>query len=177
MLPCTNLGRHRSSSLARVTESAFLFPAICSECRYLGSSSELLLLFSCLMYKLLYCCLIRNSLRQPPTINVIISGATGFIGAEVLHQALSHPSIISLICLTRRSLPDSLTSNPKLNVIVLEDFTHYPQDVLQQMEAAECCLWQGSIRREVTYWAHICIVQSDLQLTKALASKRAEKSK
>jgi N-acetyl-gamma-glutamylphosphate reductase len=74
-------------------------------------------------------------------MKVILSGATGFIGGEVLTQALAHPSITSLICLSRRALPESVTTNPKVKVIIVSDFTSYPPEILAQLEGAGCCIW------------------------------------
>jgi hypothetical protein len=74
-------------------------------------------------------------------MKVILSGATGFIGREVLAQALAHPSITSLVCLSRRALPESVTTNPKVNVIIVSDFTSYPPETLAQLEGAEACIW------------------------------------
>jgi uncharacterized protein YbjT (DUF2867 family) len=74
-------------------------------------------------------------------MKVILSGATGFIGGEVLTQALAHPSITSLVCITRRALPESATRNPKLTVITLTDFLSYPPEILSQLEGAESCIW------------------------------------
>jgi NAD dependent epimerase/dehydratase family enzyme len=74
-------------------------------------------------------------------MQVILSGSTGFIGSEVLSQALAHPSITSLICITRRALPDSITSNPKVKVIILSDFTKYTPEVLTQLSGSEACIW------------------------------------
>lgn len=74
-------------------------------------------------------------------MKVILSGATGFIGGEVLNQALAHPTITSLVCLTRRALPERASSNPKLKVIVLTDFLTYTPEILSQLEGAESCIW------------------------------------
>jgi uncharacterized protein YbjT (DUF2867 family) len=74
-------------------------------------------------------------------MKVILSGATGFIGGEVLNEALAHPSITRLVCITRRALPESATSNPKLTVIILTDFLSYPPEILSQLEGAESCIW------------------------------------
>ncbi|KAF8865407.1 hypothetical protein BDZ45DRAFT_796714 [Acephala macrosclerotiorum] len=74
-------------------------------------------------------------------MKVILSGATGFIGGEVLNQALVHPKITSLVCLTRKPLPESVANNPKVKVIIIKDFTSYPPDVLSQLEGAEGCIW------------------------------------
>ncbi|TVY41880.1 hypothetical protein LSUB1_G003088 [Lachnellula subtilissima] len=75
-------------------------------------------------------------------MKLIITGASGFIGGEVLSRALASPSITSVIALLRRPLINSPhVSNPKLNVIVLEDFDIYPPSVLKQLEGAEACIW------------------------------------
>lgn len=74
-------------------------------------------------------------------MKVILTGATGFIGGEVLLQALGHPSITSLICLTRKALPEAVTSNPKVKVINLDEFSSYPPEILSQLEGAESCIW------------------------------------
>ncbi|TVY42472.1 hypothetical protein LOCC1_G005161 [Lachnellula occidentalis] len=75
-------------------------------------------------------------------MKLIITGASGFIGGEVLSRALASPSITSVIALLRRPLTNSPhLSNPKLNVIVLEDFDIYPPSVLKQLEGAGACIW------------------------------------
>jgi uncharacterized protein YbjT (DUF2867 family) len=75
-------------------------------------------------------------------MKLIITGASGFIGGEVLSRALNSPSITSVIALLRRPLPDSPhLSNPKLKVVVLEDFNTYPPSVLEQLDGAEACIW------------------------------------
>ncbi|CZR55214.1 related to nucleoside-diphosphate-sugar epimerase [Phialocephala subalpina] len=74
-------------------------------------------------------------------MKVILSGSTGFIGGEVLNQALVHPKITSLVCITRKPLPEAVESNPKVKVIILKDFTSYPPDILSQLGGAECCIW------------------------------------
>ncbi|OBT84906.1 hypothetical protein VE02_06543 [Pseudogymnoascus sp. 03VT05] len=45
-------------------------------------------------------------------MKVILTGATGFIGTEVLRQALIHPSITTLVVLSRRALSPPIT-HPK----------------------------------------------------------------
>ena len=74
-------------------------------------------------------------------MKVILSGATGYIGSEVLNQALAHPSITSLVCLTRRALPEPANGNPKVKVITFTDFLSYPPEILSQLEGAESCIW------------------------------------
>ncbi|RDL33175.1 uncharacterized protein BP5553_08614 [Venustampulla echinocandica] len=74
-------------------------------------------------------------------MKVILSGATGYIGKEVLSQALNHPSITELVCITRRPLPEPFATNPKVKVIVLDDFLSYPPQVLSELKGAEACIW------------------------------------
>jgi len=74
-------------------------------------------------------------------MKVILSGATGFIGREVLNQALAHPAITSLVCITRKALPETARSNPKLKAIILTDFLSYTPEILSQLEGAESCIW------------------------------------
>lgn len=74
-------------------------------------------------------------------MKLILTGSTGFIGQEVLSQCLLHPDITSLVALSRRPLPSSVTNSPKLKVVILEDFTSYPENVLKELEGAEACIW------------------------------------
>lgn len=77
-------------------------------------------------------------------MKVIISGSTGFIGREVLKQALTHPSISSVVALSRKPLPENLTKNSKLKVVVLNDFENYTPSVREQLSGAEACIWYVS---------------------------------
>jgi uncharacterized protein YbjT (DUF2867 family) len=74
-------------------------------------------------------------------MKVILSGATGFIGSEALQQCLKSSSVTSVVALSRRDLPDAVTSNPKLKVIVMNNFTAYPDTVLSELAGAEACIW------------------------------------
>ncbi|KAH7400370.1 hypothetical protein BKA64DRAFT_723106 [Cadophora sp. MPI-SDFR-AT-0126] len=74
-------------------------------------------------------------------MKIILTGSSGFIGTEVLTQAISNPEITSIVALSRKSLPESFTSNPKITLVIIEDFTSYTPDVLQKLEGAEGCIW------------------------------------
>jgi len=71
-------------------------------------------------------------------MKVILTGVTGLIGHEVLSRCISNPAITAIIALTRREIP---ISNPKLTIIVHEDFTIYPPSLLQKLKGAEACIW------------------------------------
>jgi nucleoside-diphosphate-sugar epimerase len=73
-------------------------------------------------------------------MKVILLGSTGFIGKEVLDWCLKNPDITSLIALSRRDLPGE-AANPKLTVVIIEDFKLYPDSVLEQLKGADACVW------------------------------------
>lgn len=73
-------------------------------------------------------------------MKLILTGCTGYIGSEVLHQSLRNPAMTSIVALVRRELPH-LASNPKVKVVVLKDFTTYPESVLQELSDADACIW------------------------------------
>lgn len=71
-------------------------------------------------------------------MKIILTGSSGFIGTEILSQCVSHPSITSIIALSRRELP---TTHPKLQTLILSDFESYPESLLVQLADAEACIY------------------------------------
>jgi NAD dependent epimerase/dehydratase family enzyme len=78
-------------------------------------------------------------------MKLILSGSSGFIGREVLSQALIHPSITQIIALSRKPLESKYTQNPKLKVAIVEDFERYTLEVLEELKGAESCIWFVSL--------------------------------
>ncbi|RAH80800.1 putative nucleoside-diphosphate-sugar epimerase [Aspergillus japonicus CBS 114.51] len=76
-------------------------------------------------------------------MKIILAGATGFIGQEILTQCLAHPSITSILVLSRRELPDN-TMHPKLHVHHMQDqdFVSYSDPQLAaSLHGAAACIW------------------------------------
>jgi nucleoside-diphosphate-sugar epimerase len=71
-------------------------------------------------------------------MKLILTGTSGFIGSEVLSQALRHPSITSIVALSRKPIPNS---DPKLKIVIVDDFEHYSPSVLSDLSGAEACIW------------------------------------
>lgn len=71
-------------------------------------------------------------------MKVILTGSTGFIGNNVLLQCLSNPAITSIVALSRRELK---IKNPKLEVIIHEDFSSYPPTLISQLADADACIY------------------------------------
>jgi nucleoside-diphosphate-sugar epimerase len=74
-------------------------------------------------------------------MKIILTGTTGFIGSEVLAQCLRTPAITSIVVLSRRPLPETVSADGKVQVIVMKDFKTYPEAVIKQLEGADACIW------------------------------------
>ena len=88
-------------------------------------------------------------------MKVVLSVSTRFIGSEVLTQCLSHPSITSVLVLTRRD-PGGLAENPKARVIVVEDFASYDEPTIKELKTADAAIWcmgtsTGNERVDIEY--------------------------
>jgi len=84
-------------------------------------------------------------------MKLIVTGATGFVGAEVIRQALRNPAITSIIALARKPvlLPDNAGPNAetsKFSSVILEDWkSPYPPSIQDAIKGADACIWYVSI--------------------------------
>jgi nucleoside-diphosphate-sugar epimerase len=81
---------------------------------------------------------LSSILEAHSTMKIVITGATGYIGHEVLDQCLREPRITSIIAIGRRS---PHLNHPKLAVIIQEDFSQYPASVISQIQDANACIY------------------------------------
>lgn len=107
--------------------------------------------------------------RTIKMVRIVVTGATGTAGSEVLRQALLHPAVsgvrsffIAVIpssclapavltacqhqvtVLSRRPLPPHVEPSPpndKLKVILHADFTSYPPSLLEQLKGHDGAIW------------------------------------
>ncbi|CAJ0547407.1 Ff.00g041610.m01.CDS01 [Fusarium sp. VM40] len=96
-------------------------------------------------------------------MKLVIGGSTGYLGAEVVHQALNHPLITSVVALARREthIPkgvDPQIAQSKFKSLTCSDFKDYPQDVRAEISDADACIWVIAITpaRSKTYsWQEV----------------------
>ncbi|RSL68067.1 hypothetical protein CEP54_002924 [Fusarium duplospermum] len=79
-------------------------------------------------------------------MKVVVAGSTGFLGTEVIRQALSHPKITTVVALARRETPvpegsESQADVSKLKSVVCDDFINYPEHVKAEISDAHACIW------------------------------------
>lgn len=79
-------------------------------------------------------------------MKLIVAGATGFVGTEVIRQALSNPKVTSILALARRTTPVPSNTGPgadasKLQSVVCDNFEDYSEGVKQQLAGADACVW------------------------------------
>lgn len=76
-------------------------------------------------------------------MKLVIGGSSGFVGAELVHQALSNPAITSVIGLSRREtpVPSSDANAAKFKSVVCDDFENYSDSVKKALEDVDAFVW------------------------------------
>ncbi|KAK1707114.1 putative nucleoside-diphosphate-sugar epimerase [Colletotrichum lupini] len=99
-------------------------------------------------------------------MKLIITGASGFVGTELLKQSLCIPAIKTVIALTRRPLVIQAESrsdadHSKLRNIVVEGYDQYSVETKAEFATADACIWTVAITpsKSTLYdWNEICRV-------------------
>ncbi|KAM0417250.1 hypothetical protein ACHAPT_012761 [Fusarium lateritium] len=75
-------------------------------------------------------------------MHLILTGATGLIGSGVLDAMLKMKDITKISILSRRPIAMAEKANdPRVNVIIHTDFSHYGRHVLDQLQGANGAVW------------------------------------
>ncbi|RVX67406.1 hypothetical protein B0A52_08759 [Exophiala mesophila] len=105
-------------------------------------------------------------------MKVVLSGATGYIGSQVLSRCLEHASITEVLVLSRRDI-GPLAQHPKVQVLMMKDFTSYddPATTAQLLtaDAAIWCLGKSSGNYKVD-------IEFPLAFIKAIKSRQTQGS-
>ncbi|KAH8807463.1 hypothetical protein F5884DRAFT_899859 [Xylogone sp. PMI_703] len=105
-------------------------------------------------------------------MKVIIAGATGFVGTDLVHRALSNTAITSVVALARREVAVPQNTTPeqakKLKPVVCENFESYSEKVKQELSGAAACIWVIAItpsRSKTMAWEEVRKICLDYTLT------------
>lgn len=79
-------------------------------------------------------------------MKLIVGGSTGFVGTEVIRQALFNPAITSVVGLGRRQVQAPENAGPdanpaKFKSVVIEDWENYSEAVKKELSGADACIW------------------------------------
>jgi hypothetical protein len=74
-------------------------------------------------------------------VKVILTGASGLIGSELLSQLIQNASITSIIILSRRPLDEIAATDPRIKVFVIKNFLEYEDEAVKEMAGAKAVFW------------------------------------
>ncbi|KAI5119070.1 hypothetical protein M0805_005488 [Coniferiporia weirii] len=74
-------------------------------------------------------------------MKLILTGATGAAGLEILRTAIADSGISKITVLSRRALPPSVPPSDKVTFIQHTDFTSYSPDLLEKLKGYGACVW------------------------------------
>ncbi|KAM0306531.1 hypothetical protein HYE67_002542 [Fusarium culmorum] len=117
-------------------------------------------------------------------MKVVVTGATGLVGNDIVKQCLSDTRITKVVILTRKAVTMDIESHPKADVIMVQDFSRYSDDLLRRIEGSSACLWAIGARpdhshshshKDKTYLHHVN-VQLPLYAAKIMSERIAPKT-
>ncbi|KAI0407855.1 NAD(P)-binding protein [Xylaria palmicola] len=83
-------------------------------------------------------------------MKLIVTGATGFVGRELIRQSLAHPKITTVVAVARSPVtaPEKLPvggDSLKLKPVVIQDYEVYPDEIKKEFSGAGACIWTVAI--------------------------------
>ena len=78
-------------------------------------------------------------------MKLAIGGATGFVGREVLRQALRCPRITSIVTLGRRAVVVEEQGREKAtDIVMMDDGENYSESALEKIADSDACIWYSA---------------------------------
>ncbi len=74
-------------------------------------------------------------------MKVVVAGSTGLVGNALVRQCIASDRISHVYALSRKPLPEAVAKSPKVSVILHDDYSSYPDELLDQLARAEGCFW------------------------------------
>jgi hypothetical protein len=77
-------------------------------------------------------------------MHLILTGATGLVGASVLHNMLAQESVSRISILSRRPVAMA-EGHEKAKVIIHKDYKTYDKALLEELKGAQGCVWAQGV--------------------------------
>ena len=74
-------------------------------------------------------------------MKLIVVGATGLVGSEIIRQSLAIDEITEVIALARHPIQVENSGSSKVKSVVVRDYAEYPEDVKAKLAGADACIW------------------------------------
>lgn len=75
-------------------------------------------------------------------MHLILTGATGLVGSSVLDAMIKMKDVTKISILSRRPIPMvENAKDPRINVIIHNDFEKYDSEVLDKLKGANGAVW------------------------------------
>ncbi|KAJ5358909.1 uncharacterized protein N7496_011322, partial [Penicillium cataractarum] len=79
-------------------------------------------------------------------MKIIVAGATGLVGSEIIRQCLDNNAVTEVIALARNPIQiDENTNSSKLKILLIEDYGHYPDHIKAEFVGADACIWTVAV--------------------------------
>lgn len=102
-------------------------------------------------------------------MKILVTGATGLVGAEVIREAIKDDGITQITAIARRSLS---IKHPKLTTVLHEDFLNY-NNLLPVIAPHDACLWCLGISQTQVNKEQYHVITYDYAMAAANAIKQA----
>lgn len=78
-------------------------------------------------------------------MKLIIAGATGLIGHELVRQSLQLSAITQVVALARKPIQIEASNSSKLKSVTIDDYGEYPEHIKTELAGADACIWYAPI--------------------------------
>ncbi|CAG8935899.1 unnamed protein product [Penicillium salamii] len=79
-------------------------------------------------------------------MKLIVAGATGLLGTEIIRQTLRIPEITEVVALARKPVHlDEGSDISKIKSVIIRDYGEYSDDVKAEFAGADACIWTVAI--------------------------------